>query len=290
MRKIIAILTLMSMGLSVFGFPKGGGGGPSGPPPQDINWTKYDDALGASGNKQVMLVFLGTEKDRYTLTEKTKILATSEVFNMQFVAVILERDDLKIIKEIIANKPPADKPKREIEIAAKYKVTALPKVLGCDCYGSELQTVEPEFLKSAGKLDKLARELKDKQTKLETDLGKQYTKAEKSFDKEKEKNSFSPATIGDLQKIAKYTGYEPCAKAQSKLDEINKVADDEFNAAAGNAEADPKAALKELENIQKKYKGLPAGTKAEEKIKELKAPAAPLPKEEKKEAPKEPPK
>ncbi len=259
---ILAITVLLVISLNAFGYPGGG----------SIAWIKYDEAIKKSDNKLPILIFFGREKDRESLTEKLKLSFTSKAGEILYVKVVLCPDDLKAIKKLRKNEnvnaSDNDKLSEELQTGVKYKISALSTLLGCDCYGNVLKKANKASLKSSDKLEKLAEELKEKQKKLDADLKKRYAKAGKLFAKESKNQKFSQTVIKRLLKITKYVGYAVCLKAKSNLDEINKCGEEELNSIVEKKddEAELETIIKELKNLQKKYKGLPIQLKAQEFI------------------------
>jgi hypothetical protein len=114
----------------------------------------------------------------------------------------------------------------DCQLALNYKITELPQIVFCDCYGNELgrQLLNTKQLGST--VVKARTEMLKKQMELEASLNKQLQQVEKSFNKEKEQQAFTPATIKQLKTLADYKAeksYESVLKARAYLKEINDL-------------------------------------------------------------------
>ena len=240
----------------------------------------------AEQKETVCLVFFTTEATK-SLLDKFKLEKDGDdiLRELSYIMIVLktdkkdkDKDDLNVIKKLLNPKEnpkkegdaePSEPIKKEIELGVKYKITSPPHLLWTDCYGNELQKVSSAVLsaKDTGLLRTEAQAMIKKAQKSREDLVKSYEPLGKQFEKEKQGQKFSSTLIGDLQKIAAYSGYEPCKKAKSNLEEINTGAEEELNKVLDDSKArngDEETLIKNLVSIENKYKGLPVAKKSKE--------------------------
>lgn len=280
---VVALLVVMLVSLA----PRGGGGkagGGGAKPPAGgggggglgakiaagstmeetpINWqgAAIKEALEiAKPNKRVVFIyFYFNSKDEFPANYDTKLAEYSDkraVFSKIFV-----RTDTKgkIVEPEIT------------EFFTKNKLSAATVTVLLDYYGNLLfsapgQMQSDKIMATIDTGDKKACDI-------ESDFTKRYEKAEKL---EKEKKTAD--LIKALQQIVndKNQGYPAIEKSRTKLDELDKAAVEEHNkiikayAGAPEEERDKDKTAKELENLQKTYKGLPAEKTIQQSIGQIK--------------------
>ncbi|MBI4713024.1 MAG: hypothetical protein HY762_06975 [Planctomycetes bacterium] len=296
---IIALLVVMLISLA----PLGGGGGGAKPPvgggglgakiaagstmeETPINWrgATIKEALKiAKPNKRVVFIyFYFNSKDEFPANYDAKLAEYSDkraVFSKIFV-----RTDTKgkIVEPEVT------------EFFAKHKLSAATVTVLLDYYGNLLFSAPGQM--QADKIMSTIDTGDKKACDIESDFNKRYEKAEKL---EKEKKTAD--LIKALQQIVndKNQCYPAIDKSRAKLDELDKAATQEHNKivkAYGDTpeeERDKDKTAKELENLQKAYKGLPVEKLLQQSISQIKkgeTPSAPEEKPAEEEKKTEPPK
>ncbi|MBI4713465.1 MAG: zf-HC2 domain-containing protein [Planctomycetes bacterium] len=158
------------------------------------------------------------------------------------------------------------------ELFDEYKLPYSTQCLVLDYYGNLIQVVSSPF--SADNITAALDAAAGKVSGIETVLNKSYNKAE-----EFGKSGKTPEQIRVLQQIGNmpYRGYPPITNAQNTLNALNQQAitrqnnimqnRQQLSRATQDKEAD--SVVKELEDIARDYKGLPAEKEAQENIKRV---------------------
>lgn len=216
-----------------------------------INWqgTDIKNALEiAKPNKRVVFIyFYFNNKDETPANYDTKLAEYSDK-RAVFCKIFVRTDTKgKIVEPETA------------EFFAKNKLAASTVSALLDYYGNLLFSTSGQM--QGDKIMSTIDTGDKKACDIESDFSKRYEKAEK-LEKEKKTSDLIKA----LQQIVndKNQGYPAIEKSKGKLDELDKAATEEHNkvvkaySATPEEERDKDKVVKELETIQKAYKGLPA--------------------------------
>jgi thioredoxin-related protein len=249
---------------------------PQGNPLQPIIWDKPDSIKQSS--KPLIVVFDNEEANEINNLDKKIKFTSSEDAPVCFIKVILSNDDIKILfpskkgqktdQPATAENSDSSKTSVEVELAIKYAIKKVPAIIVCDSYGNNIREIPSSEINTSSKIHRIAKELSAKQDELETTCQKKYKKINNQFKAEQEKKNFSRTVITELLDVARYDGYKYTVNARSDIDEINKVASEEFSSITTNPE-DP-AIINKLDTFAHKYKGLPAADEAIKTIQEIK--------------------
>lgn len=216
------------------------------------------------------MAFCANTKSKACLEELKIRNFTSAVKNCIYFLVVLSEEEAKLVRQHQTGRA-ADEPlNRRAELALEYGIKTFPRIIVCDWYGNALGRTKISELEK--KADALIKKMLKKQADLEKKLTRQFESIKKNYQKEAEQGEFTAATIARLNEISGYRGYTPSVRAGEYLEEINRAAERELaELCAADDGSDAASFIRVLKKFQSKYKNLPAGQAAEEKIKELKS-------------------
>lgn len=193
---------------------------------------------------------------------------TPTVQGCTYLMIVLSQEEAKLVKRHRSGQATDEPLSRNAALALEYGMKAFPRIIVCDWYGNVLGRVRIAEL--VGKAGYLIKRMLKQQVSLAKTLTRQFESVKKRYQKELEKGEFTASTIFKLNRIGGYRGYAPAKQAKKYLREINRAAEKELaKICAADDGSDAASLIRVLKKFQSKYKNMPAGQAAEEKIIEL---------------------